>query len=169
MLTISLAGVIYLSLKCEPKHKFFFKNKCSAQMCTKCLPFCFGLHYSDATWASWHLNSPATWMFVKKPMFSRWQQQKHQNSTFILFFWRGSGHWLYKGLIHPSTKLPLAGAAWNFSLSQAQQLCSAGLSVANLRKPRETLKEMQWKVVAENEVMDVRCAFTWVNLTIGTF
>ena len=36
--------------------------------------------------------------------------------------------------IHPSTKSPLAGTAWNFSLSQAWQLCSAGLSAANLRQ-----------------------------------
>ena len=35
---------------------------------------------------------------------------------------------LSRNWIHPSTKSPLAGAAWNFSLSQARQLCSAGLS-----------------------------------------
>ena len=38
-----------------------------------------------------------------------------------------------------------------------------------LDKLRETLNEMHWKVVAEKEVMDVRSAFTRVNLTEGTF
>ena len=37
-------------------------------------------------------------------------------------------------VIHPSTKSPLAGAAWNFSQSQARQLCNAGLSVATSDK-----------------------------------
>ena len=41
---------------------------------------------------------------------------------------------MLRACIHPSTKSPLAGTAWNFSLSQAQQLCSAGLSVANLKQ-----------------------------------
>ena len=41
-------------------------------------------------------------------------------------------------IIHPSTKSPLAGAAWNFSQSQARQLCNAGLSVATADKRRET-------------------------------
>ena len=36
--------------------------------------------------------------------------------------------------IHPSTKSPLAGAAWNFSQSQARHLCNAGLSVATSDK-----------------------------------
>ena len=40
--------------------------------------------------------------------------------------------------IHPSTKSPLAGTAWNFSQSQARQLCNAGLSVATADKRRET-------------------------------
>ena len=43
------------------------------------------------------------------------------------------------------------------------------LSVATSDKPRETLKGMQWKAVAENEVMYVRSAFAQVNLTVGTF
>ena len=39
--------------------------------------------------------------------------------------------------IHPSTKSPLAGAARNYSQSQARQLCDVGLSVATSDKPRE--------------------------------
>ena len=55
-----------------------------------------------------------------------------------------------RGEIHPSTsnsaewlctKSPLAGAAWNFSQSQARQLCNAGLSVGNSDKPRETQRK----------------------------
>ena len=36
------------------------------------------------------------------------------------------------------------------------------------RQAAEDLKEMHWKVVAENEVGDVRSVFTRVNLTVGT-
>ena len=36
------------------------------------------------------------------------------------------------------------------------------------RQAAGDLKEMHWKVVAENEVVDVRSVFTRVNLTVGT-
>ena len=71
-----------------------------------------------------------------------------------------------RSLIHPSTKSPLAGAAWNFSQPQVQQLCGAVLVVATSGKLRETWKGMHWKVFVENEVMDVRSAFARVNLRV---
>ena len=37
-----------------------------------------------------------------------------------------------------------------------------------LRQAAGDLKEMHWKVVVENKVMDVRSVFTQVNLTVGT-
>ena len=72
--------------------------------------------------------------------------------------------------IHPSTKSPLAGAAWNFSKSQAQQPCSARLPVAMRSQAVGDFKgnALNWEVIAENEVMDVYCAVTRVNLTVGT-
>ena len=36
------------------------------------------------------------------------------------------------------------------------------------RQAAGDLKEIHWKVVAENEVVDVRSVFTRVNLTVGT-
>ena len=67
--------------------------------------------------------------------------------------------------IHPSMKSPLAGAAWNFSQSQARQPCNAGLTVTTSSRGRFKGKALQsccWK-----EVMDVRSVFTRVNLTVG--
>ena len=52
--------------------------------------------------------------------------------------------------IHPSTKSPLVGTACNFSQSQARQLCSAWLFIANLRQATgefkgNALKSFCWK------------------------
>ena len=77
-------------------------------------------------------------------------------------------HIIFHG-IHPSTKSPLAGAAWSFSLSQARQLCNAGLSVATLRQAAGDFKGNVVKSCSWNRSDGCILGVTRINLTIGTF
>ena len=52
---------------------------------------------------------------------------------FVYFHWYGNLSTLII-TIHPFMQSPLDGAPWNFSHSQVRQLCSAWLSVANLKQ-----------------------------------
>ena len=73
------------------------------------------------------------------------------------------------GTIHPSTKSPLAGAARNFSLSQARQLCNVGLSVANLRQAAGNFKGNVVRSCIWNRSDGCMLGVTRINQTIGTF
>ena len=62
-------------------------------------------------------------------------------------------------------------ASWRcleFQPIKGAEALQCGTVCCYLRQAAGDLKEMHWKVVAENEVMDARSAFTRVNLTVGT-
>ena len=101
---------------------------------------------------------------VYSTVYSGTDERKHQNSAPLASV-REIHRWPVKSPFHEIS------ASWRcleFQPITGAAALQCGTVCCYRRQAAGDLKEMHWKVVAENEVVDVRSVFTRVNLTVGT-